>query len=229
MLTELFWFDHLMAILLGVILPVLTLAQSKISMPAAELWSSASKINFYKANSGFLWLLAMLVIVNFWWTGRALPLHLQLSGQVVGLLVFSILLYFFEIGLSQRDRHNARLNLIKVAPFLPSKPKELWGYFLLAASAGICEEIMFRGFLLNYLLFFFETPTYPIILSGGIFAIVHIYQGMRAVFKIFVFSLLFALLFLWTQSLLIPILLHIVIDVISGLAAYRVLSNPRDD
>lgn len=228
MINQLFWIDHILAILLGIALPIISLKQSKHALPSAEFWNTSSKVNFYKANSGFLWILAFLVIGLFWITKRPLPFKFTWTNELFILLGISIVLYFIETGISHVNPSKTKEKLLQTAPFLPSKKIELFNYFILAISAGICEEIVFRGFLLNYFIALFDQITLPVLISSFLFAIVHIYQGIKAVFKIFVFSLLFAMLFLWSESLLIPIFLHAAIDIVSGISAYKILSKPED-
>ena len=228
MINHLIWIDHILALFLGIVLPFITLKQSKHSLPSAEFWNTPSKINFYKANSGFLWILAFLVIGLFWITQRPLPFKIAWINEIFILLGISIVLYFIETGISHVNPSKTKEKLLQTAPFLPSNRIELFNYFILAISAGICEEIVFRGFLLNYFIALFDQINLPVLLSSFLFAIVHIYQGIKAVFKIFVFSLLFAMLFLWSGSLLIPIFLHATIDIVSGISAYKILSQTEN-
>jgi membrane protease YdiL (CAAX protease family) len=228
MIEQLIWVDHILAILLGIFFPFLSLQQSQKSLPSSEFWDTNAKINFYKANSGFLWILAFVVIILFWLTDRTISLEFSWNNQLIILLGIAATLYFFETGLSHYSLEKAKMQLLKTAPFLPSKKVELFYYFILAISAGICEEIVFRGFLLNYFIAFFQNITLAIIVSTFLFAIVHIYQGIKAVGKIFVFSLIFALLFLWSESLLLPIILHVLVDVISGISAFLILSKSQN-
>jgi membrane protease YdiL (CAAX protease family) len=85
---------------------------------------------------------------------------------------------------------------------------------LVGITAGVCEEILFRGFLLRYL------HTYPwqlnltlaLLLSAIIFGAQHLYQGAKGVASTTVAGVFFGLLFLLSGSLLLPILLHALMD-----------------
>jgi membrane protease YdiL (CAAX protease family) len=116
--------------------------------------------------------------------------------------------------------------LLKAAPFLPSNYKEFAQFSFLAFSAGICEEIVYRGFLVNYLYGHFIDPVWAynvaVIFPAIIFGIVHMYQGFKAVLKIAVMSLLFGTIFIFSESLLIVIILHVAVDLLGGFIGMKI-------
>ena len=83
-----------------------------------------------------------------------------------------------------------------------------------AITAGICEEIIFRGFLLRYLHVFPWTLnlTLALLISSVIFGFHHLYQGAGGVAGTAIVGVLFGLLFVLTGSLLLPIIFHGAID-----------------
>jgi membrane protease YdiL (CAAX protease family) len=78
----------------------------------------------------------------------------------------------------------------------------------------VCEEIIFRGFLLRYLHTapWHLTLIWAIALSSAIFGLQHLYQGIAGVLQTTVMGVLFCLIFLITGNLAVPILLHTVMD-----------------
>ena len=92
------------------------------------------------------------------------------------------------------------------------KEKRLW--FIVSLTAGTCEEIIYRGFLLFLLQAIF--PNIPIILiiliTFVLFGIGHLYQGLKGVIGTGVMGMLFMCLFLVTDSLIPVMLLHFTID-----------------
>ena len=97
---------------------------------------------------------------------------------------------------------------------LPRTKKEKYLFSLLALSAGICEEIIFRGFLVFLVLAIFPSvPIYLVILiSTLIFGIAHAYQGLQGVISTGLLAVMFMCLFLVTDCLIFPMLLHFIID-----------------
>jgi membrane protease YdiL (CAAX protease family) len=91
-------------------------------------------------------------------------------------------------------------------------------------TAGVCEEILYRGFLVNYFIdpmkdgFPWMAGVFPSVL----FSIAHFYQGYMAMFKIFLLSLLFGLIFIFSQSLLFVVIIHFLIDFTGGVLAISI-------
>ncbi|HJW30937.1 MAG TPA: CPBP family intramembrane glutamic endopeptidase, partial [Saprospiraceae bacterium] len=107
--------------------------------------------------------------------------------------------------------------------------KELYHFILLAIAAGIGEEVIFRGYLIHYLLFWTGNTTEGVVaaclISSALFAFLHGYQGMKSMLKIFFISLCFAGIFVYSQSLLIVILVHAIIDIISAWLGINILKD----
>jgi uncharacterized protein len=97
---------------------------------------------------------------------------------------------------------------------IPVTTREKLTYAAAAVSAGICEEVVFRGWVLATL----HSPvgltgTTLVLVAAAIFGIAHAYQNAVGVILTTFAGLLFTALYLTTGSLLVPILLHVLIDV----------------
>jgi membrane protease YdiL (CAAX protease family) len=64
-------------------------------------------------------------------------------------------------------------------------------------------------------------PFLAAIVPALLFALAHFYQGYRAMVKIFILSLFFALVFLFSKSLLIVMAVHVLIDLAGGILAMK--------
>jgi membrane protease YdiL (CAAX protease family) len=107
--------------------------------------------------------------------------------------------------------------LRKLMPdFLALVPVTVMERFLwagLAVSAGICEEVVFRGWLLATLHGLGRMNGMPLILAAAtIFGLAHAYQGPTGVVLTGFAGAFFCILFVVSGSLLLPILLHAAID-----------------
>ena len=120
-------------------------------------------------------------------------------------------------------------NWKKRTPFLPTKNGELPEYFLLCFSAGVFEEIVYRGYLVNYCWYLLDGYNYQQLLSvflpAFVFSIAHFYQGGKAVIKIFVLAVFFGYLFIFSGSLLIVMILHFLVDAIGGLLTIKYMKE----
>lgn len=98
--------------------------------------------------------------------------------------------------------------------FLPQTATERAVWVLVSLSAGICEEVLFRGFLMqNFLQLGWGMPTVVALVGSSlIFGLAHLYQGVKAVVGSTFGGLMLGLLFLLSGSLLACIALHSLLD-----------------
>lgn len=102
----------------------------------------------------------------------------------------------------------------RVAPdfsaLIPVTSEERGLFAVVAVTSGICEEIVFRGWLLFALHYFLGVSGILLVVAGGIiFGLAHSYQGPLGVLATALAGAFFCMLYLGTGTLLIPILLHI--------------------
>nr|PZN40153.1 MAG: CPBP family intramembrane metalloprotease [Actinomycetota bacterium] len=96
---------------------------------------------------------------------------------------------------------------------LPRDRTERWYAAALAISAGVCEEILYRGVLIAVGVHVLGLSL-PVAagLSLALFAIGHLYQGLRGMLAVLFAGFCLTWLYLRTGSLVPVILLHILID-----------------
>lgn len=100
---------------------------------------------------------------------------------------------------------------------LPASRLERRWWILLSVSAGIGEEVLYRGFLLHFMLEESTSGLQPglltaVVLSALAFGLAHLYQGWRGMLASTAMGLVFAVLAIGTGSLFLPMALHVVID-----------------
>jgi len=107
------------------------------------------------------------------------------------------------------------------AALLPRTGRERATFALLAVTAGICEEVIFRGFAIAYLRWLWPgAPELAIIaITAGGFGLVHLYQGLRGVIVTGLVGAFLAWLVLSTGSLIPAMVVHALLDL-------RVLALP---
>jgi membrane protease YdiL (CAAX protease family) len=92
----------------------------------------------------------------------------------------------------------------------------------LAVTAGICEELLFRGYLVWFL-----TPWLGLWGAAGLsvvsFGVAHGYQGPTFAVRAFLAGAVMGGLALLTGSVLPGMVLHAVVDLAGGYAGYRAL------
>jgi membrane protease YdiL (CAAX protease family) len=104
---------------------------------------------------------------------------------------------------------------------LPHTGLETAVYLLLVLTAGICEEIIFRGYLQHQFIVWTGSAAIGIALQGILFGIYHAYMGPGMVIVIAEFGCLFGMLTWWRKSLRPGIAAHFMQDAIGGLVLTR--------
>ena len=119
--------------------------------------------------------------------------------------------------------------LLKVTPspgmrsIFPHGPAEVVTWVMLALTAGICEEILFRSYLQRQLAALTKSTAAGLMLQGVAFGAAHGYQGMRYMCIIAVYGCLFGLLAYWRRSLRPGMTAHFVQDAVGGLVGRHFL------
>ncbi len=103
---------------------------------------------------------------------------------------------------------------LRLSFILPRTGEERAWWIFVSLTAGICEEILYRGFLIHYFLAapFHAGLLLAVIISSVIFGAAHLYQGVAGVISTTILGLIFSSIFLMTGSLLVPMVLHALID-----------------
>jgi membrane protease YdiL (CAAX protease family) len=170
-------------------------------------------IVFHRSLADALWLRAPL--------GWRLPVGIALP------LTYAILLIAQVPAIAKNPGKRARLRerIKDLSPLVPANPVE-WGWFRpLAVTAGICEEVMFRGYLVWML-----TPWLGVwgaaAVSATIFGLGHSYQGIKFAPRAFAAGLGLQAIALLTGSIVPGIVLHALIDLGSGYVTYLAMTTP---
>ena len=103
-----------------------------------------------------------------------------------------------------------------VDSLLPHSLLEVVVWIATATTAGICEEMAFRGYLLRQFHALTGNVAWAILLQGLVFGIAHGYQGWRNVVVISVLGVLFGALAAWRKNLRANMISHAWTDIWEG-------------
>ena len=233
--------QHLLFLFLLVVAPIWDLYDARKLMRNP---SSEKKIRYYKKICAWLWIASAsaLVAVGF----RPLFTVSLSPGEISWLLPHPWVRYLVEaliaifvinsvalpVGtviwkkLTKQPRKYSSAALKSLSYFFPATWTERRWWVFLSITAGVCEETLFRGFMLHYLHVFPWTLnlTLALLISSVIFGFNHLYQGAGGVAGSAIVGFLFGLLFLLTGNLLRPIIVHGVMD----LCMLAILRPPAD-
>lgn len=112
---------------------------------------------------------------------------------------------------------------------LPRTVGERRLFTLVGVTAGVCEEWLYRGFFLAVVAAGAGgLPTWVLVAVAGVaFGLAHAYQGRVGVVTTGVLGAIMAGIYLQTGSLLLPVILHVLIDLRFLLVPARVLPAER--
>ncbi len=186
----------------------------------------------YLVTFGFEWLVCLFVIYSA--KRRQVTLGDLVGGRwrsfedvlldcaiAAGFWIAALLILFlvgWALGLRQPMRiEEAR----KAIGFLgPHTGKELALWVVLAATAGFCEEVIYRGLLQRQFASLANNVYAGVVAQAVLFGASHGYQGGRRMVLIGVFGALFGLLVAWRRSLRPGMIVHAWQDTLAGVAIF---------
>ena len=193
--------------------------------------SSAARLGYYRRTMLWLWTAACVAIWTTGWgslyTLRGLGIRVSwleahrwawwVGVALIAMLVLlQLVLPVGQVILKYRKRpHLEPRQLERLRFFLPATVLERRWFAGLSVSAGFCEELLFRGFLLRYL------HTWPLQLglawaipaAAIVFGAHHLYQGKSGVFSTALGGVVFTAILLVSGSLLAGMIYHALADV----------------
>jgi len=142
-------------------------------------------------------------------------------GLVLAVAFVSLLIYQRRALLARPDRLVAAFRDIGGAgPLVPRTPGESRGFLLLSISAGICEELLFRGYLMWYLATW-TGLAWAAVISSVVFGAGHLYLDGRSALKAGIVGAVMAGITIAAGSLLPAMLIHAAVDMNSGSLGFR--------
>jgi membrane protease YdiL (CAAX protease family) len=164
------------------------------------------------------------------WRGALPALHFRLSATEAGIGLSGIVVYaaynaLFPALLSQSAAGRSLLALLATRNRTLFGKLPLWTMLLMALLAGVCEEVLFRGWL---------QPLTGLWLASFVFALVHFPPNRYAwshpatwamVALYFPVGLALGWLYTWRGNLLAPVVAHALSDALGLFALSRVRAD----
>jgi len=234
------WDFWLIFLVLGVFIPWRGRVRLRrlLSMPAP---GTKEKLALYGATIALQWLLLGVVAWRALARGLTtteLGLARQVSfdlvlASVVGTAFLCTFQWFNLRRVGRMSGPTVDLMRQLAEHLLPTKAVEFAPYCALAVTAGVCEEFLYRGFVMAGLSRS-GMPTWSVIvISSVLFGLAHAYQGKGGMIGTGLLGLLFAGSRLVFVSLVPAVIWHAAVDISAGVAGPRFLvagsgAGPRD-
>ncbi|MGH7544922.1 MAG: CPBP family intramembrane glutamic endopeptidase [Gemmatimonadota bacterium] len=211
---------------LTLVLPALALVQPAIPEPLPP------RRTMYLSASTVLWILAVVTVGVLLWEGVA-PHHLRLYGRgsVLETLAWSAGTCAAAVataaGVTLAGRRLGFRESVWVTHLMPRDRADRAAFVGVAFTAGITEELLYRGFALWALATACgDRPWLAAALLGLPFGILHAYQGVLGMVRAGLLGVLLAVPVLAGGGLVAAVLAHAGVDLALGLGWRRLLHEP---
>ena len=224
-------------ILVSLVILVGPVWETRVGLPRLRAAIAAGKpgalLRGYTQTIAGAWGLTALALAVWVIPGRPLAsLGLRLpegwrAGLGLGLIAALVVLMILQVRALRTQaatRAKVRPQVESFAWFLPRTPVELSRFTSLSVTAGICEELLCRGWFFAVLAPWLP-PIVTLFATSIFFGLGHWYQGPAGVVKTGVTGLIMGVVYLVTGSLLVPMILHAVVDIGGGHSAFLVLND----
>jgi len=142
-------------------------------------------------------------------------------GIAVGFwIVSSMVLVGVAVLMGMNNPANMEKARSATSFLMPQSTLELALWPVLTCTAGFCEEIIFRGYLLKQFAAMTRSAWLGMAISSVIFGLSHGYQGAKLMFVITIYGMMFAMLAYFRKSTRPGMMAHAWQDTFAGLARH---------
>ena len=217
--------DHALALLLAVFFPIRSRTFGyRLLREAAPDRVPAVRSRLYGQAILLQWtftfaMLAIWITAHRPWEGLGLVYQSNLWSQLLPAAVALLVAYqVATLPRALRDHDTlqvVRRRLSGIERMLPRTDAEMKTFYLVSATAGICEELLYRGYLFWYLGHWLPQP-WVLVVGALVFGIGHSYQGLRGMVTTGIAGLVLGGVYLLTGSLYLSMVIHGLTDAYSG-------------
>ncbi len=194
---------------------------------------AGARERMYRRVATVVWIATLYVLAL--WVAKSRPwgtLRLGFSGPLRSGIGFAVAAIIIALLVLQNRKVGKALTRPKAVAQLrerlafadaltPETEGERRGFWFLSLTAGICEEVLFRGFLM-WLITAWMGLIAAVILSSIVFGCAHIYLGVAQVPRTAIVGLVLALIAVAAGSLWPAMAIHAAVDLSSGEIGFRV-------
>ncbi|HBJ83434.1 MAG TPA: hypothetical protein DDZ88_06080 [Verrucomicrobiales bacterium] len=234
--------DHLLVVLIGVAYPLcFTLDWYRRLLPRLQAGGACARVRLYRQGMIELWVLTLAVLSWWLWSGRAatavgLGVPSGWAFWIGALVTVGLAIILGRQVATVRSSAEARAQVLKqfggvAGLMVPRDRHERRLWMGLSLTAGLCEEVLYRGFLIWYLNLLLPGVA-AVLLAAIVFGLAHRYLGWKdGVLRATIAGVVLGVAYLVTGTLWVPIALHVILDVSSGLtgsAAFEAVGPVAD-
>jgi uncharacterized protein len=222
------WDFWLIFLFLSIVLPWRGRERMRHFLARPEV-SGRERVRLYVSTILFQWLLATIVGWRALARGLTVPqlglAKAPIPSTVLVTLIGATLIaaaHWMNLRRLAASNHPAAEKLRAMAARLfPQSATETVFFTMLAVTAGICEEFIFRGFVIAALFGAGLSTWTTVVVSSLMFGAAHLYQGKGGSAGTGILGILFASIRIAYHSIFPVLIWHAVLDIVAGIAGAR--------
>jgi membrane protease YdiL (CAAX protease family) len=221
------WDAWALTLVLAVLVPTLAYRRFRQLAPSGDrAVSSRRKLATYGKIVGRQWLLVAAMLLILWRHGfsateageRLADRHLTFGVTLALLAVLAVvsMIVLRRVRRAKPDTLNAAVG--RLQRLAPSSRLEMAAFVAVCLTAGFCEEMLYRGWLVTILLAATGSPWTAVVASAIAFGVGHASQGIMAILRAAFVGLQLGILYVMVGSLIPGQVLHTGVDLLVGVA-----------
>lgn len=227
--------DHLFIVLLFIVFPAWGAWSWRREVARLRAGATPDRLAYYRQTLVLEWTALAALLAAWLYLERPFAALGFTAPSGWGFWAGGVILLAVVAGLVRGDynarradaaaREMVRESVGDLVYFLPNSERTYRRFVGLSITAGICEEIIYRGYLFWYLGAFM--PPWAVVLVSSLgFGLGHSYQGAIGVARVTAIGIAFGCFYLLTGSIWLPIIAHAVLDILQGAILREYLSEP---
>ena len=224
------WDFWLIFIVLGVLLPLRGRLKLQKLMAMPQI-GRRERLALYASTIAFQWSAVGVVGWRVWARGLSLDeLGLVIHGRwriamasIVGAATLGSLQWLNLRRVGRTPGKSREFMKVLAERILPQSRGELLAYLGLAVTAGVCEEFLYRGFVMAALARAGLAAWGVVLLSSVLFGLAHLYQGRGGLLSTLVIGTVFGTARIAYDGMVPVMLWHFAVDAVAGVAGPKYL------
>lgn len=230
------WFDWFFIAFLTLFVPASAAKSYQQILPRLQAHETGIREAVYYSSILSQWIFVAVLCLWWWYQERdfnVLSLGLP-RFTLVNLLWFCVIVFYAVVVIlytrhivDNPEKHKSWFQRLQRSPGIditPAHRRQLPVWWLVSITAGFCEELIYRAFVL-WLLSLYLSPIPALLLMSLLFGLGHRYQGSDGILMTALLGLLMGTIYITTDTLWLAVLAHALIDASHGWAAYRIYHN----
>jgi len=228
--------DHVFIFLLFVVQPIHGAFSYRRYVARVEAGEPSNRVRLYAQTLVLEWVAFAVLGIAWYLLDRPVSdlgfVTTTGSGFTIGIgilvLVSAYLVFSWQAArrMTNEEKAKQKKSFGTLVYFLPQTDRDYRHFIGVSITAGIVEEILYRGFVFWYLAQMM--PIWAVIIVSSIaFGLGHSYQGVAGMIRVTLIGLAFGLFYVFTGSIWLPMLAHVILDVLQGAMLLEIL-RPDD-